>query len=82
MSEPTKREEELTAWGQGEALSRAGELENLASAEQLQTAQAAAKERRKLVGLSMGQAFIWVRIGQLANSGSTLKQAPRKVRTR
>jgi cysteine synthase len=54
-------EQELLEWGRKESEMRQRDLESVTDEASLKVAQNEAKKRRSVVGLSAGQAALWVR---------------------
>ena len=59
-------DDELAAWGTAENAARKADMEGMASATDLAVAQEKAKARRKLVGLTAGQALRAIKLAQRA----------------
>lgn len=70
-------DEELANWGRQENALRKSEMANVKSEQDLKRVQAACAARRKLVGLSAGQAAVAVVVGQRIDRGESLEFAIR-----
>lgn len=71
-------DEEFAEWGLKEDAIRKTELENISSAEALKTVQRACAKRRKMVGLTAGQAARAITVARRVARGESLDFAFRK----